>query len=179
MASAISGSVMMVAGVVDLAGLADDDGARADDHHALYVCALGHVLSVVWFLARENRGGPPSAPPVLLHPGPKVSARGSDLGLAVSFRHGPHEALEQGLHVVRSGARLGVPLETEGLAVGALHALQRAVEQRAVRGTQVLGEARLVHGEAVVLAGDHHPLSVEVDDRMVGAVVAELHLHGL
>jgi hypothetical protein len=36
-----------------------------------------------------------------------------------------------------------------------------------------------IDGEAMVLAGDQHLAGVEVLHRMVGAVVAELHLHGL
>ena len=44
--------------------------------------------------------------------------------------------LEQEAQVVRAGARLRMSLEAEGRLVGALDALQRAVEQRAVRGAQ-------------------------------------------
>ena len=54
-----------------------------------------------------------------------------------------------------------------------------AVEQRDVRRRAVRGQRRRIHGEAVVLAGDHHAAGVEILHRMVGAVVAELHLHGL
>jgi hypothetical protein len=46
-------------------------------------------------------------------------------------------------------------------------------------GAQVGGQRLLVDREAVVLAGDGHAAVVEVLHRMVGAVVAELHLEGL
>ncbi len=39
--------------------------------------------------------------------------------------------------------------------------------------------SRLVDGETVVLARDHHVAAVEVDDQVVRAVMAELHLHRL
>ena len=41
------------------------------------------------------------------------------------------------------------------------------------------GRRLLLDREAVVLARDHHAPGVDLDDRMVCAVVAELHLHGL
>ena len=56
-------------------------------------------------------------------------------------------------HLVRPGARFGVSLEAERRVVGARDALQRAVEQRAVRGACTFaGKRRLVDREAVVLA---------------------------
>ncbi|MCY1508168.1 hypothetical protein D9M68_424690 [compost metagenome] len=80
---------------------------------------------------------------------------------------------------MRAGAGLGVALEAEGVLVGTLDALQGAVEQRLVGGAQVARQGRLVDGEAVVLAGDHHHAAVEVLHRVVGAMVAMAHLHGL
>ena len=89
------------------------------------------------------------------------------------------EAVEQRLQVVRAGARFGMALEAERRLVLEREALQRAVEQRAMRGAHVRRQRRLIHREAVVLAGDEHLAAVEVLHRMVGAVMAELHLHGL
>ena len=41
------------------------------------------------------------------------------------------------------------------------------------------GSVARIDREAVVLAGDHHAAGGEVLHRMIGAVMAELHLHGL
>ena len=70
-------------------------------------------------------------------------------------------------------------LETEGRPVGPGHALQAAVEQRDMGNLDVGRKGRRVGGKAVVLAGDQHLPRLEILDRMVGAVVAELHFQGL
>src|ERR1700722_739982 len=57
-------------------------------------------------------------------------------------QHQVVEALEQGLQVMRTGARLGVPLEGEGRAVGEAESLQRAIEERAGGRRKVLGKGR-------------------------------------
>ena len=80
---------------------------------------------------------------------------------------------------MRPGAGFRVALEAEGRPVGTRQALQGAVEQRHMRGPQVGRQRRFVHREAVVLAGDGHAAGVQVLHRVVGAVVAELHLEGL
>ena len=80
---------------------------------------------------------------------------------------------------MRAGTGLGMTLEAEGRPVGARDALQRAVEQRAMGGPQVGRQRGLVDREAMVLAGDEHPARVEFQHRMVGAVMAEFHLHRL
>ena len=41
----------------------------------------------------------------------------------------------------------------------------------------VARQRRLVHGETVILAADHHPPGGEILDGMIRAVVPELHLH--
>ena len=71
-----------------------------------------------------------------------------------------------------------VALKAEGGLVGALQALQGAVEQADVGGAQVGGKRRFIDGETVVLAGDADAACVQIFDRMVGTVVAELHLEG-
>ena len=70
-------------------------------------------------------------------------------------------------------------LEAEGVLVGALDALQGAIEQRLVDRTQVARQAAFVHSETVVLAGDHHHTAVEILYRVVGTVVAMTHFQGL
>ncbi len=70
-------------------------------------------------------------------------------------------------------------LEAEGVLVGTLDALQGAVEQRLVRSAHIGRQAGFVHGETVVLTGDHHHAGLQILYRMVGAVVAIGHLHGL
>src|SRR6476661_7800845 len=90
--------------------------------------------------------------------------------------HRRNETIEEITYVVRSWAGFRMPLEAEGRRVGEREALVGAVEQRAVGDAHVAGKRRLVDREAVVLAGDQHAAAVDVDDRMVRAVVAELHL---
>ncbi len=87
--------------------------------------------------------------------------------------------VEQTGTVVRARARFGVPLEAEGRTVGAMDALQGPIEQGDVGGAQALRQAVLVHREAVVLGGDHHCVVVQALHRVVGTVVAKLHLDGL
>ena len=98
------------AGVVELAGLADDDGAGAEDQDTFDVCTFWHFFS--------------------------LESVGQSAGLA-ALGHGFDEAVEQWRHIVRPWASLGVPLEAEGVLVGALDALQGAIEQRLVDRTQV------------------------------------------
>src|SRR5215475_10145561 len=58
-------------------------------------------------------------------------------------QHEVVEALEQGLQVVRAGTRLVVALEAESRLVLEGDALERAIEQRAVRRLHRLRQARL------------------------------------
>ena len=76
-----------------------------------------------------------------------------------------------------AGAGLGVALEAEGRMRAVADALQRAVEQRPVRGLDIRRQGLLVHREAVVLAADQHLAGRGHLHRMVRTVVAELHLH--
>src|SRR6185437_7549853 len=91
-------------------------------------------------------------------------------------QHQMIEALEERLQIVRARARLRMALETERRPILEGETLERAVEERAVRGPHVGRQRRLVDREAVILAGDEHPPGIEVLHRMVGAMVAELHL---
>jgi hypothetical protein len=70
-------------------------------------------------------------------------------------------------------------LKTEGRPLGMCDALQRAVEQRAMRGAQGVRQSALVHRETVVLAGDQHVFGIQLLHRMIGTVMTKLHLQGL
>jgi hypothetical protein len=86
------------------------------------------------------------------------------------------KAVKQVTNVMGSRRGLGVALKTESRLVGAGQALQGAVEQRDVGGTQVGRQGFLVYRKTVVLAGDADAARVEVFDRVIGAMVAKLHL---
>src|SRR6516164_11019309 len=88
------------------------------------------------------------------------------------------EAIEQLPEIVRARARLGVSLEAEHRALLEGEPLERAIEERAVRGDDALGERLLIHREAVVLTRDEHTAGFQLLHRMVRAMVAEFHLHG-
>src|SRR5512138_1116743 len=107
----------------------------------------------------------------------KLSSRGLRL-IATRFHLG-REAPEKRPQVVRTGTRLGMPLERERRPVGALEALQRAVEEGAVGRADVRRQTLLLDLEAVVLARDQHSAGVDLEHRMIGAVVPELHLRRL
>src|SRR5258706_5830093 len=89
------------------------------------------------------------------------------------------EAIEEITDVVRPRARFGMPLETERRPVGARETLQAAVEQRHVRRFQIRRKRVRIDGEAVVLAGNYDRSALQILLRVVGAVMPELHLHGL
>src|SRR5690349_9556197 len=89
------------------------------------------------------------------------------------------ESIEQISDVARARASLRMPLKTKRRSVSARQSLQRPVEQRNMRCAKVGGDGLGIHREAVVLAGDDDLAGVQVLHRVVGAVMAELHLHGL
>ena len=93
--------------------------------------------------------------------------------------HQADETVEEVGDVLRGGRGFRVALEAEQPACRCGQALQRAVEQRDVRGAQVGGQRLLVHGKTVVLAGDGHAAGIQVFHGVVAAVVTELHLEGL
>src|SRR6267378_5992589 len=97
----------------------------------------------------------------------------------LALLHQLGEAIEQVADIVRPGARLGVPLKAERRPVGARETLKTAVEERNVSGSQIFRKRAGVDREAVVLAGDDDRPVVQVLHRVVGAVMPELHLHGL
>ena len=108
------------AGIIEFAGLADDDRAGADDQDALDVGALAHQRAASAFRDRDLRAHQ----------------------LLQAAHHQEHEVLEERPQVVRARARLRVALEAERRPVRARDALQRAVEQRPVRRLQRLRQRR-------------------------------------
>src|SRR6266702_1664739 len=80
---------------------------------------------------------------------------------------------------MRAGARFGMTLKTERRPIGARDALQRTVEQGAMGGPQVAGQRGLVHRETMVLTRYEDPAGVDLEHRMIGAVMSKFHFHGL
>src|ERR1051326_320113 len=111
--------------------------------------------------------------------GPAPMIRIDLMSLRFGIAHQPGETIEEVTDVVRPRTRLRMALETKRCPVGAGQALEGTVEERNVRRPQVLRERGGIDGEAVVLRSNDHLARVEVLHRMVRAVMAELHLHGL
>src|SRR5579883_2449957 len=82
-------------------------------------------------------------------------------------QHQMIEALEERLQIMRARARLRMALEAECRPIVEGEALQRAVEERAVRRAHIRGQSGLIDREAVVLAGDEHAPGIEVLHRMI------------
>src|SRR5882672_7636925 len=80
--------------------------------------------------------------------------------------HQIHEVLEQQRQIMRAGARLGVPLKTERRTVRARNSLQRAIEQRAMRGPQVGRQSGFVDRKSMVLGGYQYPTGIDLQNRM-------------
>src|SRR5258708_15990185 len=93
--------------------------------------------------------------------------------------HHHREAVEQVADIVRPGARFRMPLKTERRSVNTRQALQRAVEQRYMSGSERRRQRSRINSKTMVLAGDDYAPGVEILDRVVRAVMAELHLQGL
>src|SRR5712691_13469187 len=83
------------------------------------------------------------------------------LGTA-SLLHQFGKSVEQIAHVMRAGARFGVPMVAERGPVGASEALQAAVEERHVGGLEVRRERVRIDREAVVLAGDEDRAALQI-----------------
>src|SRR4029079_5533472 len=85
-------------------------------------------------------------------------------------------AVEKESEIVRTGASFRMALEPERGLVGKLDSLKAGIEQRHGGEAPRAGRGGRVDGEAVILAGDQHLSGVLVEHRMVGAMMAELHL---
>src|SRR5450631_1784792 len=70
-------------------------------------------------------------------------------------------------------------LKTERRSVRARDALERTVEQRAMRGPQVARQGGLVHRETMILTRYQDPPGVDLQHRMIRTVMPEFHFHGL
>src|SRR6478735_9086816 len=84
--------------------------------------------------------------------------------------HRRHESIEEVTHVVRPGAGLGMALERKCRRIRQREPLVAAVEQRSMGDAHVGWQCGLVDGKAVVLAGNEHAATIQVDDGMIGAV---------
>ena len=70
-------------------------------------------------------------------------------------------------------------LETEGRRISQRNPLIRLIEQRTMGYIHIGWQAAFIDRETVVLRGDQHPSVVEIDNRVIGAVMAEFHFQGL
>src|SRR3954470_3495403 len=111
--------------------------------------------------------------------GPAPMIRMLFMSVRFGIAHQLGKAIEQISDVARSRTRLRVPLKAERRPIGPRETLEGTVEERNMRRPQSIGNRSRIDGETVVLASDHNLAGVEVLHRMVGAVVAELHLHRL
>ena len=150
------------AGVVELAGLADDDRPGADDEDRGEVVAARHQAT----------------------PTAEVRRRAARLRSSVELAdpaaaHRLDEPVEQVPAVVRARPRLRVVLHREGAGFGNGQPFTHAVVEVDVGQLDPARERGCVHGEVVVLAGDLDGAGREVLDRVVGAVVPERQLHRL
>src|SRR6185437_3271519 len=143
-----------------LLGIAQTEGKQARSNGAVSGAFISCARAVSATGARRVRFGQPQ------------------LRLQAS-QHQMIEALEQRFQVVWPRTGFRVSLEAEHRLVLERESLQRAVEQRAVRRSHISRQGRLVHGEAMILAGDEHTAGIQVLHRVIGAVMAEFHFHRL
>ena len=185
------------AGVVELAGLADDDGAAPDNENALDVLALGHLRHLPFRVSSELPTG-------------QAVGRDVDVQVVLAALHEAREGGEQVVGVGGPGGRLRVVLHAEGRHVEEGEALGGAVVEVHVgepdapealvghdggdtapapfpqvfhvlgRTSGELGHQRAqaleARAEAVVLGRHFHAAGQQVLHRVVAAVMAELQL---
>ena len=136
--------------IIELTGLTDNDRPRADDQDAVDVGSLGHAFaypSAVFCLATLR---------LREFACMRLTMRYMKCSNSRRRSCGP-------------GAGLRMPLKAEGRPVGARDPLQRAVEQRPVRGAQRLRQGRFIDRESVVLRGNRRPARIDLHHRVVGA----------
>ena len=80
---------------------------------------------------------------------------------------------------MRARAGFRMALEAEGWCVGQCDALVGLIEQRTVADLHICRQSAFIDCEAVVLRGNQYPLGFQMDDRMIGAMLAEFHFQGL
>src|SRR5438105_2755958 len=93
--------------------------------------------------------------------------------------HQVGEPLEQIMRIARAGRGLGVILDGKHRFAVELDAAIGAIEQRHMGLGRALRQGCLIHRKAVVHRGDLHLAGGLVLDRMIGAVMALMHLPGL
>jgi len=71
-----------------------------------------------------------------------------------------------------------VALEGKHRPIDMREPLDRSVEKRAMSDAQGLRKAGLVDGKAVILARDQHAPRLHIKNRVIGPMVAKLHLDG-
>src|SRR5689334_15036379 len=99
--------------------------------------------------------------------------------LALGLPHHLDETREEIMTVARAGRGLRMVLHREHRLVLEREAAIGSVEQRHVRLLDILRQRVLVHRESVVHRGDLDLAGGEILYRMIGAVVALMHLHCL
>ena len=77
---------------------------------------------------------------------------------------------------MRAWARFWVPLKSERRCICAPNTLQGTVKQGLVAYHQVVGQGAFINRKPMVLTGDMHYLGRQILHRVIGAVVAKLHL---
>ncbi len=68
-------------------------------------------------------------------------------------------------------------LKAESRHIGSRDPLQRTIKQGNMCCAQIIGKSCRIDCEAMVLAGDDHPLAIEILNRMVRTVMSKLHFH--
>ena len=106
------------AGVVELGGLADDDGAGAEDEDFRDVSAFGHLYEIGGAVALSWKTQGPSA---------SLGMTGLRRGSGFELLHHLHEIFEQVVRIVGAGAGLGVVLDAEERHVFVAQAFERVV----------------------------------------------------
>src|SRR5262249_36429893 len=144
-------------GIIELAGLADDDRSGADDEDALDVGALRHGARD---LRRELE-----IPSRLAGEGDECEGERERAPPSPRLLHQRDEALEEIVAVLGAGARLGVILHREDRLALDAEPLIAAVEEREMRLHDISGQALRDDGEAVILAGDLDLAGLQVLDR--------------
>ena len=144
------------AGVIELARLADDDRAGADDQDAFEVCALGHA-------------GGDSCDQTVLRIGAVPDLRSMD----------STNCANSGTRSRGPGLASGWPWKLNaGRSTQVMPCSEPSNSDLWVT-LHVRWQRRLVDGETVVLRRDQHAAGLDFEHGVVGAVVTELHLDGL
>src|SRR5690242_20179127 len=112
--------------------------------------------------------------------GPDPMIRILWMSVRLGIPHQIEKLFEQVIGIVRPGRRFRMILNAEGGNGTVFEAFYRVVVQVDVRDVHVVQvETLRVDGETVVLCCDLNLLALEVQNRMIAAMMAELQLVGL